>query len=781
MKFIHAVSAVLTICSPVAWAQPVPKPILPDQSAIVAQCLRHSAIDLINASADTPARADRLVLIADLAKKFDPTSPDTCRLLATIYEIQGRSEKAAEELTTYLAARPADSEQWLRWMYLKLSGLHTSEDRVSFLKGVLADAGLGLSVRSEAAVRLAGIFDRQGERATARQMFRRAASLDAGNPASLTGLLTSGHLDLPETVKILLEHLRASPADLAIAWELARALNSQGLWQESLEVFDYARAIFRARNAQAVLPAELVVEHCSAMLDAGQSTEAAKVFAPLLGEYFGNGDLHALLVEAYKSIGSSDKVAEITRSMVLRYKLAEVRVPRGQDGLLAAELAWFYLFTMSDPVHAMQYARYLTAEQDPVAQRVLGAAELAMGQEAEGVAKLHSLSGRDLYASAFLAEHYFASGDKGKAIAACQTGAQFGRGGPAFRMLRQVAGANGVEIPPPETAQKIAKIYSSADKSFMRLVANPGRYLSVTIHPLSPECVVGEPVLIEAILANTSDMAVPLGDWGIANAVVIPQVSVTGSGEDKFDDLPVMILQAPRYLGPGESVRTTARIDVGKLAKLLAGKPFDNLKIKVTGLLDPIQEGPRLRSALAGVKSIGASMTRPGLLGRADVSSADGVRGAYKLALEQIMRDLRHEDLSARLRAAGKITSLLTCLDRVGAGSVNLPPGLAEVVDKPVILSMLRALLQDSSPVVRAQALVGLKYLRADPAVLALLAPAIEDAHLLVRFRMAEFIGMSGAPGSGLVLEHLGADNSKPVRTMAGLFARSQVKSKSTP
>jgi HEAT repeat protein len=99
-----------------------------------------------------------------------------------------------------------------------------------------------------------------------------------------------------------------------------------------------------------------------------------------------------------------------------------------------------------------------------------------------------------------------------------------------------------------------------------------------------------------------------------------------------------------------------------------------------------------------------------------------------------------------------------------------VPDALSKAVDKPVLLSMLNAVLKDRSPVVRAQMLKDLQNARVDGSIMGLLADTLRDESPLVRFRAAELIGSSDHRGGTDVLMSLRDDPNELVAMMSAIF-----------
>jgi len=767
------------------------------EDVLAAEELRHSAAELISApaiagpnrgqsqgaaegatsrlattlEAPSPARAGRILVLAEFAARLDRRNSDTCRLLADIYESQDAPARAAAALDECVKAGCADQELLLRWLGLKLGGLDTAEQRIAFLKGLCDDEGMPPAFRAQAAAEWGGVLARQGKALPASEAFARALKLDGGNGLALGGLMSVEANPAPRRLaELLLAQLRGSPTDFPVGWELAALLDSLGLAAESLEVFDYSWTAFLMRSPQSDSPAGFVVEYCSAMLDAGRADDVVETFEPLLPHFALNADLYSLLVEAHRALGQEGKANELIQVMEAKYKLL-ANVSSEPGGTDPAELAWFHLFTMSDPATAVGYAnRALLKGESPVAERVLGAADLVTGAPANGVARLEKLAKHDAYAAAYLAEYCFSVGDKPAAEQALQAGAAVSRGGPAFRKLLAVAGSHGAEIPELSGAAEVRRAFEQSDRRFMQAARRPDRFVAVTIRPPAGKVHAGEPLAVRVVLANTSDIPLPLGQLGFLNADLALRATIDGAEKAEFDKLPLAVWQAGRWLDPGKSLTCEARLDAGPLGRFLAARPFETLNITVAGVLDPIGRGGGVTSALPGVSIEPVEVTREGIVVWSASAPAGSSDDAYQLALGRIVRDLRHGDLPEAVAAARRIASLLEFAGLVSRGQAKAPAQLEGRFSRPVLLSLLRAALEHHSPAVRAQMLAELGHTELDAGILMLLPASIDDPSPLVRLRAAELIGVSRSAGRQAVLGHLAQDGDSLVKRMASLF-----------
>ena len=165
-----------------------------------------------------------------------------------------------------------------------------------------------------------------------------------------------------------------------------------------------------------------------------------------------------------------------------------------------------------------------------------------------------------------------------------------------------------------------------------------------------------------------------------------------------------------------------------------------------------------------------AEIIRLSVLGEFDPSLPESWSLVYQAALGRIVRDIKRGDLRVRMTAARKVASLLAAVRGLEKLETKLPRQLADAVEKPVLLSMLRAVLGDRLPVVRAEMLAALGWVSLDESILRLLGEAVSDKSPLVRFRMAELLGASKTPGRETVLRHLTRDPDELVQLMASSF-----------
>ena len=768
MRAIIVPCAAICLCS-AALSQTTPTFRHSEADVLAAESLRHSAVSVAY-SPRALARAARLVALTQYAHSLTPEEPLTNRLLIDIYETQNRVAQAATAADAYLISRPNDHAVGQNWLRLNLSTRQNADARIDFLKSVMARKDLPGAIKSRAAAAWAGILARQGQENQARATYARALQFDAHNPAALNGQFSL--IKQPKTsdrTALMLALLECNPRDLDIAAKLAVQLDSLGLYGESLALFEYCTAISKLFGDA---PShEFIVEHFNAMLDAGKAREAIEEYQQAAKRYSMSVDLQVLMIEAYRTVGDLAKADAIIQKMLEAYKRREAAAKTSPAA--ASEFAWFYLVTLNQPAQAMKFARQ-AEKGDPnnaFVQRILGIAELKNDQAAAGVSRLSKLAKDDIYAAAYLAEHYFAVKDTAAAKRTLLAGAGISRSGPAWRQLAKLAAENKITVPPPPGSEKLKKDFDAFGKTYLAMGRSPEKFLSVTLRPTAEQFAPGEPIEVEAVLTNTSKVPIPLGEWGLFQPTLSLKVTTPGGKETTFTDLPLLVWAAPRTLAGGQSIKRRIRLDVGAMAAYFMHRPLEELTLTVTGMIDPLQKGEKLFSSLPSVKPKAATIRRVELVKAFGPAPADPAKACQR-AMGVIVYYIKRGKLAERMRTARQIASLLSAARDAELGKAKLPEAFARQAKKPVLLALLKAALEDPAPCVRAEVISALEHTRLDSNILWLVRKAADDPSPLVRFRLAEMLGTSDIRGRRDILESLAKDKDERVRKMAAVLQK---------
>ena len=748
-----------------------------DNTRQAADSLKRSADDAI-VTPDAPRRAARLVALCQFTLRLLPNDPETHRIFAyVIYPSQGRDRSTVEALEAYLAIRPADHAAAVRWMDLTSSGRNTAEARLGYLASLGADMSKSAALRAEAEARRGQILVGRGLRAEAAKAFARTLELDGGNAAALAGRLSlipkaSAH----DRTRALLADLRANAGRAATANELADLLQAAGLYAQATVFYKHLRALADQPGSTSQARHLAAVRLCNAMLDNGQAEEVTRMLPTLLRVFSSSIDLRSLLAEAWRTEGNDEKADEQITAIESVYRSAH---DSGTvSTAMAGELAMFYLVTRRDPGRAREYAEQVArkAKGDPVAQRLLGASEIASGKPEllrTGRQRLENILDKDLYAAVLLAEHYFSRGDRAAGVKALRAGMKLPRGGPACRKLTALAAKHKVPVAPVPGSSEIGEAVDRAGTECLDMSVTPEKFISITVElgggrtPGPAHLAPGEPLAVRLTLRNTSKVPVPLGKRGLLEPAVALDVTVEGGRIKKhFADLPLCVWPAPRYLPPNRTLQATVRLDVGRLGRLLAETPLTKLDLTVNAIVSPIRPFGRVMSGLP-MKVKPLKIVRTDLLGRFDRSTTTEWPKRYQYTLGMIVRDMKRGDLARRMRAARQVAALLALARGIERDTAKAPKPLQGQVTKPVLLTMFREVMKDSSYAVRAEMIASLGNVPLDKHIKALLAPATRDSHPLVRFRLAELLVAAESSAIKPIRAALAKDTDDLVRLMA--------------
>jgi len=554
-------------------------------------------------------------------------------------------------------------------------------------------------------------------------------------------------------------------------------LDSLGLYEQGLRLFDQAGQVMTRRGGQDAIPAEFVVQYFNATLnhaDQALAKKAIEQFSPAIRRLSGNVDLQFLLIEAHQLAGDEDKAADqITK---LEQTLKELDRPIARRSL-ARELALFFTYTVDRPFVAMAYARKALDNDasDPVARRLLGCAQvisLQPNQVQEGLKSLEELYEKDAYAAACLGEYYFKSRQDDLGVKVLLAGANVSRSGPAFRRLAVVAKKYDVALPRMAAATAALEAFNNFDQRYFQLVDSPEKFVEVTVKPLRGAVRPCDPVEVEVTLTNRGPIDLPIGPEGLFNPSVAFQVQASGAAAS-FTNLPMALLPAPRYLSPGRSVSRTVRLDAGQLELFLMKRAVNAVALQIDAVVDPVQRGKLVQSTLGTLKIAPAAVRRIDAIGQYGIKT-DDLAKAYQEAISHVVREIKQGSVEDRMRAARQVGSLLAALDERDRGTGLVPKAIGAVMSRPVLLSMANALLQDAQGGVRAEMVAALNFTVVDETVVQIVAPLAADRDAAVRLRLAELLGgMRGKQREGVV-QALAADENDLVRAMAAAFKPGQ-------
>ena len=755
------------------------KPPAPEDAtgALAAASLDHSARSLRQTPGGGQGKQVRILALSRMALPPGGRRGETAELLTDLYEARGEYASAAAAAEICLKARPHDDALGRRWLALRLALIQTAQGRLALLEKIGRREDYPASLRALAGVEAAAILRGQGYWNRARDQYHGVLrDSDPLDPYAVRGLLAlrkapgPGHL-AQARVKLL----EGNPAAVDVAWDLAVMLDELRLHEEALRLFGHVWRVAERKGALGQVSHDFVVQYCNAMLSAGRFAHAVATFSPLVARFARSIDLRALLAEANRALDRKAEADKHVDAIEAINRATETVDVASADR--AKDLAMFYLVSRVRPVKALMMARLADrlAPGDAVVRRLLAAAELASGKDnliRQGRQRLRGLLGKDTYAAAFLAEHEYTSGDQEAGRKALLAGLAKPGTGPAVRRLMHLARKHKVAPPDLPGRDGVREAVAALQAGCLDMGLWPEKFLSVTLTASGDRLAPGEAIAVTAKLTNTSAVRVRVGDWGLLSPRVQLTVRVWGPGGDAAAAAESILARwpAPLYLEPGRSVTRRARVDLGAVGAYLAHHPLEELTLTVTGLPDPVATGGKVGSWLPTVPVAPVKIVRAALLGRLAPAGAGRWGEIYRETQLEIVRDIRRGPAARRMRAARQVGSLLAAVRDVELKKTKWPAGLEKIVTKPMLLSMMRALLRDRSPVVRAEMLAALQAVSLGKHILQLLSEVIEDSSPLVRLRVVELIGASGTSGRETIVDYLAQDRSETVRLMASAF-----------
>jgi tetratricopeptide (TPR) repeat protein len=737
-----------------------------------AEGLYHSVMLLRHAPGKPPARAARLVGLAEFARRLAPDDPRINNAIAYLSLVRDKKQALAQAVKKSIPARSGDHALALQWLSLEMDGFQDARLRSAFLGKVIIDARQSPELRAAAAVYLADILIGQGLREKASEAFAAAVKLDPHLSAALVGQLALAEKSAPaDRAKILVKELMVNPRSLRQAAELGEMLDAAGLYEQAARFYDYAWRVNKVMGLGRKASLDFAVQHCNALLNAGQYRQAVDIFGPISRRFADSVLLRALLIEACNHSEQTD------RAKMYAGEIEAIFAPKISGGTAdpaaEAELAWLYLISGSDIDLALDYAgRAVThAPRAPASIKAMAAAQLVSGKKSIvdlGRVIMEKTADKDVFAAAFLAEHYFKINRNADGKKLVLSGLALSRSGQAARRLSALAKKYEITIPSTDGGPELQALAESIPDTVLAVGLAPDRFFQLTavVPPRVNSCD-GIPVQVELYSAYDGKVSAGLG--GFIPATVTLDVAVSGRKIGKFKDVIRLVLPIGRYLSVRQKITVSGRIDVGKLNAMLVANPLDELKLTVTPrLVDPGAETPdqeALSAKLAAAKP--GVIARTSIMGVVAQSSITAWRKTYKQSLSLIMGDLKTSDLKVRIRAGRQIASLLVLADGIRANKLRPPSQLAGRINREVLVLMAAEVLKNRSDVVRAEMLAALGDVKLDASIIRSLGSIIADSSALVRFRLVELLGASGLSGQEPILKHFTKDKYPLVADLA--------------
>lgn len=554
--------------------------------------------------------------LLDAASRCDPSEPRYLRLLADSLLHLRDTDAALDALTALRRLCPEDRAAQIETIDLHASRMQTLDQKLAYLRGVLGADAVPADVRSVAAMRCWELLLHKGDAGEAARMLDQAITLNPLNVAALLARYqTAGPTAPPaQRTAMLIDLIRANPANPAMLAALARELAFAGLVADAAEWYRHADAT--ARRAGATLPRQVMLDHAAELLLAERFDEAASMLDGMLSA--ADDDYAAIVLrllaarrldqkEACESLTVQARNALINRLAVVRQsmgvagaatrpvKQAKLAVPdlsADVELLKAAErqparaawlqavgdLAWFEVYFNNQAAEAEKLMRLFALAADPqdaasntFAARMAGWIFLVQGgRAAEARVKLSAAAERDPMAALGLVRSYAAdASDRDKARA---TAAKLLTDNPAGVPAALIADAVrdlDVKVAPTPAAAGILPLLRSFPRQWLRIIDSPSMFYTLRAEPVRLTVQYGEPLLIRVMLRNTGEYPITIGPDGVIPDGLWFDARTIGLLEGSFPNLCFERITEQIVLRPRQQITMTVRIDQGALAAFL--------------------------------------------------------------------------------------------------------------------------------------------------------------------------------------------------------------------
>lgn len=712
----------------------------------------------------------RAVALARLAREVDPANRQAPLLQAEACEALAESDQAADALWRYLELIDfRDHQATARWMSLRLSQLQSAEQRIDLLASAGANPSLPAPARALALANQAVIEQGRGRLAAARSLCREALRMDDAQSEAVLLLARLDAYDAGQAEPVrragdALALLRANPRSTQVAWELGKLLRNQGLYQLAYRMYEHAANLAEAGGlSQTEAFAE---DRLNALIDAEQYAVAVRDYEDRVGFGQMDPDILMLLHEAYAGLDASEQAEDMVDRLEQFYSPL-VSASR-RSARETAELAWFSLMYADRPLTAQEWAQDALRRDpnDPIIQRIWAMSMLAVNQPGPALPQLHRLAEDDTYAAAALAGYYLGRGEQATAQNYLDILAGHSRAGRPWRYVKEVCTRHGVAPPAaPASAEEVRGLIEAFDPGYLEMARNPVTVLEVTLTAESPTARPGDPIAVVGQIRNIGRLPVPLGADGLVSPRMLVTVRMPDSrNPDQTFEAPLEFA-APRYLAPGQAIRSRARLDYGALARELSLRPLESFTLECSAVIDPVQRDGQTSPALRALQVEPIRLTRQGLIEQPQPD-------LYYNELIALVGRFRGQDPLDAMSAGQATGQVAGMAQSISQSRFAAPLWLRSNLYLPQALSMLRHCLGRTPPEVAGATLLGMHHVQATGLVNELLVPAINHQIPAVRALAIDYLGQHGDQDHARMLSQLGrSDASEPVRRLAALWA----------
>ncbi|MGD1276600.1 MAG: hypothetical protein ABR964_05180 [Tepidisphaeraceae bacterium] len=609
-------------------------------SMALAQRLETFACQTLRAST-VPASAsawDQSTALLKAAARLDPKEPRYLRLLIDDLLDNNDTAGAAGYVKTYLQLEPGDQTAQVRLIDLYLADMQGVDQKIQYLRAILAKQQLAPEVRSVAAVRCAQLFNVRAEPEEALKMLRSAIVLNHVNVAAMRmkyDMTVATALPL-DRVEQLLSLLQAAPADPGVFTRLAQQLADLGLAQQSVQWYSYANSLYGSTGIRP--DAAFARGAGSELLIAGRVAEATTLLSQYATTVPDDPDGWLLWLTASKFQADQNPVdkavqavhAEVIRQagIALSNRLTRLRAAAGDtqaatrplnssdatplpdlsgdparlrqagkpwltDAYVAAvsDLAWFQLYYRRDAAAADPFLAVLgklLSNRDIQLARLRGWRLYVGGDAVGATTKLLAVQQSDPMAALGLILIDMA--DPAKRTDALARARQLLGKYPSGLVGAALWGALhkfDLNVEPGADSGAVATALEQFPKDFLQILSQPQSVYIVRIEPNKEAYQFGQPILIRVAIENISASDLAIGSDGALHPDLWFDAYLRGMQAQSIGGAAYDRLSQRLVLPAGQTMSQLVRIDDGALVSIFGRDPGLNLTVNVDMVTNP--------------------------------------------------------------------------------------------------------------------------------------------------------------------------------------------------